>query len=200
MSDAGTSGATQRRRLPLLALLPLLGFVGLAAVFALGLLGDPSKVPSVLIGRPVPTFTLPPLEGANRDGQAVPGLSSDDLKKGQVTLVNVWASWCVPCRDEHPLLMALAKEGVRIVGINYKDDPENALRFLGMLGTPFAAIGSDRAGRTTLDWGVYGVPETFVIDGEGRIRYKHIGPLTPEAVETVLRRQMQDAQQPLPSR
>jgi cytochrome c biogenesis protein CcmG/thiol:disulfide interchange protein DsbE len=197
-----TSGAppqANRRRMPLVALLPLVAFAGLAALFGLGLLGDPSKVPSALIGKPVPEFSLPPLEGATRDGRPVPGLATADLKTGEVTLVNVWASWCVPCRDEHPLLLALAQEGVRIVGVNYKDEPENALRFLGALGTPFAAIGSDKAGRATLDWGVYGVPETFVVDGEGRIRYKHIGPLTPSAVESVLRPQMEAARVPLSS-
>jgi cytochrome c biogenesis protein CcmG/thiol:disulfide interchange protein DsbE len=194
----GTSAGAPRRRLPVLALLPLIAFAGLATLFGLGLLGDPSKVPSALIGKQVPEFSLPPLEGATRDGKPVPGLSAADLRTGSVTLVNVWASWCVPCRDEHPLLLALAQEGVRIVGINYKDEPENALRFLGALGTPFAAIGSDRAGRSTVDWGVYGVPETFVVDGEGRIRYKHIGPLTPSAVETVLRPQMEAARAPVP--
>lgn len=188
-----------RRRIPLVALLPLVAFAGLAALFGLGLLGDPSKVPSALIGKPVPDFSLPRLDGATRDGRPMPGLATADLKTGEVTLVNVWASWCVPCRDEHPLLLALAQEGVRIVGVNYKDEPENALRFLGALGTPFAAIGSDRAGRATLDWGVYGVPETFVVDGDGRIRYKHIGPLTPSAVEFVLRPQMEAARVPLPT-
>jgi cytochrome c biogenesis protein CcmG/thiol:disulfide interchange protein DsbE len=188
-----------RRRIPLVALLPLVAFAGLAALFGLGLLGDPSKVPSALIGKPVPEFSLPPLDGATRDGRPVPGLATADLKTGELTLVNIWASWCVPCRDEHPLLLALAQEGVRIVGVNYKDEPENALRFLGALGTPFAAIGSDRAGRATLDWGVYGVPETFVVDGDGRIRYKHIGPLTPSAVESVLRPQMEAARVPLPT-
>jgi cytochrome c biogenesis protein CcmG/thiol:disulfide interchange protein DsbE len=194
----GVSESPPRRRLPTLALLPLIAFGGLAVLFLVGLFGDPSKVPSALIGKEVPRFSLPPLEGATRDGKPVPGLSDADLRSGGVTLVNVWGSWCVPCRDEHPLLLALAQEGVRIVGINYKDEPENALRFLGALGTPFAAIGSDRAGRATLDWGVYGVPETFVVDNEGRIRYKHIGPLTPSAVETVLRPQMEAARAPLP--
>jgi len=192
------SESPPRRRLPTLALLPLIAFGGLAVLFLVGLFGDPSKVPSALIGKEVPRFSLPPLEGATRDGKPVPGLSDADLRSGGVTLVNVWGSWCVPCRDEHPLLLALAQEGVRIVGINYKDEPENALRFLGALGTPFAAIGSDRAGRATLDWGVYGVPETFVVDNEGRIRYKHIGPLTPSAIETVLRPQMEAARAPLP--
>ena len=112
----------------------------------------------------------------------MPGLSGDDLKGG-VTVVNVWASWCAPCRQEHPLLMDLAKNpAVRVVGINYKDNPENARRFLGALGNPFAAVGGDPSGRAAIDWGVYGVPETFVVGPDGAIRHKHIGPLTPEAM------------------
>lgn len=166
-----------------LLLLPLGVFGALAALFFVRLFaGDPSKLPSVLIGRPAPTFTLPPIEGLTRDGQPLPGLSTGDLK-GRVTVVNVWASWCVPCRDEHPLLVELAKQqGIRLVGINYKDQPENARRFLGALGNPFAAVGADTAGRAAIDWGVYGVPESFIINADGAIAYKHVGPLTPEAL------------------
>ncbi|MFO1088998.1 MAG: DsbE family thiol:disulfide interchange protein [Hyphomicrobiales bacterium] len=197
MTDPQTNEPPRRGR-PWLVLLPLLAFAAIAAVFGVGLFGDPARVPSALIGKPAPQFSLPALAGASLDGKPVPGLSTDDLKKGEVTLVNVFASWCVPCRDEHPILLALAKEGVRIVGINYKDEPENALRFLGMLGIPYQAIGTDVAGRTTMDWGVYGVPETFVVDGSGKIRYKHIGPITPEAVSAVLRPQIEAARSPLP--
>jgi cytochrome c biogenesis protein CcmG/thiol:disulfide interchange protein DsbE len=161
-----------------LTVLPVALFLVLAALFYRGLSGDPAEVPSVLINKPVPDFTLAPVEALN-----LPGLSSADLRKGQVTLVNVWASWCVPCRSEHPLLMELAKrEDLRIVGINYKDDPENARRFLMTLGIPFAAVGSDINGRASVDWGVYGVPESFIVDGEGVIRLKWIGPLTQEAL------------------
>ena len=171
------------RRSRLLFLLPAIVFAGLAALFLVRLFaGDPSRVPSALIGRPVPSFSLPPLDGLHVGDRAVAGLSSEDLK-GKINVVNVWASWCAPCRQEHPLLMELAKDpAIRVVGINYKDNPENARRFLGALGNPFAAVGVDTNGRTSIDWGVYGVPETFVIGPDGTIRHKHIGPLTPEAL------------------
>jgi cytochrome c biogenesis protein CcmG/thiol:disulfide interchange protein DsbE len=173
----------EKARPRLLYLLPAIVFTGLALLFLVRLHGgDPSRVPSALIGRPVPSFSLPPLEGLQAEGQPVPGLSSEDLK-GRITIVNVWASWCAPCRQEHPLLVELAKDPtIRVVGINYKDNPENARRFLGALGNPFAAVGADANGRTAIDWGVYGVPETFVIGPDGKIRYKQIGPLTPEAL------------------
>jgi cytochrome c biogenesis protein CcmG/thiol:disulfide interchange protein DsbE len=120
--------------------------------------GDPSRLPSALIGRPAPGFALASLEGLQADGRPVSGLSQADLK-GRVTIVNVWASWCAPCRQEHPLLMDLARTGAaRVVGINYKDNPENARRFLGALGNPFAAVGVDPNGRAAIDWGVYGCP------------------------------------------
>lgn len=162
-----------------LALVPALVFAGLAYVFWRGLSGDPSEIPSVLIDKPVPHFALPAVEGLG-----VPGLNSSDLAGGKVSVVNVWASWCGPCRIEHPLLMELSlRPDIRLVGINYKDDPANARRFLGGLGQPFAAVGADTAGRAAVDWGVYGVPETFIVDGKGVIRYKWIGPLTPEALK-----------------
>ncbi len=168
-------------RLRLLYLMPALIFGALAALFLIRLFaGDPSRIPSALIGRPVPAFALDPLPGLVRDGQPVPGLSDGDLRGGQATVVNVWASWCAPCRQEHPVLMELAKDpSIRVVGINYKDQPENARRFLGALGNPFSAVGVDPQGRTAIDWGVYGVPETFIVGPDGTIRYKHIGPLLP---------------------
>ncbi len=170
-----------RSRLRILHLLPVLIFLGLALLFLVRLFaGDPSKVPSALIGRPVPTFSLPALPGLQAAGAPIPGLSTEDLK-GRVTIVNVWASWCGPCREEHPALMELAKDpAFRVVGINYKDLSENARRFLGALGNPFQAVGVDANGRAAIDWGVYGVPETFVIGPDGTIRHKHIGPLLPE--------------------
>lgn len=170
-------------RIRLLYLLPVLAFTALAALFLLRLYaGDPSRVPSALIGRAAPALALAPLPGLMRDGAPAPGLSGDDFR-GAITVVNVWASWCGPCRQEHPLLMELAKNpAVRVVGINYKDNPENARRFLGALGNPYAAVGVDPSGRAAIEWGVYGVPETFVVGPDGTIRHKHIGPLTPEAM------------------
>jgi len=174
-------------RMRVLYLVPLFVFAALALLFVVRLYaGDPSRVPSALIGRPVPAFTLEPLPGLSHAGQQVPGLSDADFK-GRVTVVNVWASWCVPCRQEHPALIELAKNpAIRVVGINYKDNPENARRFLGSLGNPFAAVGIDPNGRAAIDWGVYGVPETFVVGPDGTIRHKHIGPLQPEQMPAFL--------------
>jgi len=195
-SDALSEGRERRRRLAM-ALLPVVAFAGLAVLFVIGLArDDPSRVPSVLIGKPAPEFNLLPLEGLTRQGAPVPGLATAELALGQVTLVNIWASWCVPCREEHPQLMRLSQvEGVRLVGINYKDDPENARRFLGGLGLPYAAVGVDRGGRTFVDWGAYGVPETFLVDGKGIIRYKYIGPITPEALDETLLPLIEDLRQ-----
>ena len=164
--------------------MPLIIFIGLSGVFLYRLATNKGDIiPSALIGKPVPQFAMPPIAELMRDGKHVPGLTSDDLK-GQVTLVNIFASWCAPCREEHPLLVELAKDNrFRLVGLNYKDQPENARRFLGALGNPYAAIGSDVSGRTAIDWGVYGVPETFIISKSGMILYKHVGPLTDEAIK-----------------
>jgi cytochrome c biogenesis protein CcmG/thiol:disulfide interchange protein DsbE len=157
----------------LVFLLPILVFLGLAVVLGVGLFLDPREVPSPLIGKPVPEFSLPPVRGRTL------GLSSADLK-GEVSLVNVFASWCVACREEHPLLMQLKQQGlVPIHGLNYKDAPKDAAEWLDALGDPYTRTGADINGRVGIDWGVYGVPETFVIDRNGRIAYKHIGPMTP---------------------
>ena len=178
------AGAWRRR---MLVLLPLVAFLALAALFVLRLgAGDPSRIPSALIGRPAPRTDLPPLAGLERDGQAVPGLNSAEFQ-GHVTVLNVWASWCVPCREETALLMNVAADPrVRVVGMNYKDQPDNARRFLGRYGNPFAANGIDGNGRAAIEWGVYGVPETFVIGRDGRIAYKLIGPVTPDNLEIAL--------------
>jgi cytochrome c biogenesis protein CcmG/thiol:disulfide interchange protein DsbE len=180
------SSPTAVRRL--IVLVPLLLFAGLAGLFFYRLgAGDPSRIPSALIGRPVPETTLPPVAGLTRDNAPVPGITPADFK-GAVTLVNVWASWCVPCHDEAPLLMKMAEDKrYRIVGINQKDNPDNARRFLGRYGNPFVAVGADANGRASIDWGVYGVPETFVIGKDGRIAYKLVGPITPENIETTLK-------------
>jgi cytochrome c biogenesis protein CcmG, thiol:disulfide interchange protein DsbE len=174
-------GAASRPR-RLLVLLPVLVFAGLVALFAvrLGKGDDPARLPSPLIGRAVPSFRLPLLPGlTDRNGHPVPGLASDDLRAGRVTVLNVWASWCAPCREEHPALMRLASTtGARLVGVNYKDKEETARRFLGTLGNPFAAVGVDASGRVGIDLGVYGVPETYVVAADGTIRFKQVGPLT----------------------
>ncbi|TMV05090.1 DsbE family thiol:disulfide interchange protein [Brucella haematophila] len=188
MSEATQKPAAPKKRATWVALLPLLVFVGLAAVFAVQLLSgkDSSAIPSALIGKQAPQTNLPAVEGLMRDGVPVPGLNSEDFI-GKLTLVNVWGSWCVPCRQEHPLLMEIAKDSrIRLVGLNYKDQPENARRFLGDLGNPFAAVGADRAGRSAIEWGVYGVPETFLVGPDGKIIYKHVGPFTPESVRDEL--------------
>ncbi|WP_313027521.1 DsbE family thiol:disulfide interchange protein [Brucella sp.] len=188
MTETTQKQPASKKRSTWVALLPLLIFVALAAVFAVQLLSgkDSSTIPSALIGKDAPQTSLPAVEGLTRDGAPVPGLNSEDFK-GKLTLVNVWGSWCVPCRQEHPLLMEIAKdERIRVVGLNYKDQPENARRFLGDLGNPFAAVGADRVGRSAIEWGVYGVPETFLVDQNGKIVYKHVGPFTPESVKNDL--------------
>jgi cytochrome c biogenesis protein CcmG/thiol:disulfide interchange protein DsbE len=161
----------------LLFLLPVALFAVLLIAFAVGLRHDPHLVPSALIDRPAPDFALPGLyESAN-------GLSRNDLA-GRVTLVNFFASWCAPCREEHTELMALSRlSGVTLDGIAYKDKPEESRRFLERLGNPFGHIGVDRNGTTAIDFGVYGVPETYVVDATGHIRHRHVGPLTAEDVK-----------------
>lgn len=174
MTDETVTNVSQPlpRRARLVFLLPVLVFLALAVVLGVGLFLDPREVPSPLIGKPVPEFTLPPVRGRTL------GLSSADLK-GEVSLVNVFASWCVACREEHPLLMQLKQQGlVSIHGLNYKDAPKDAAEWLDALGDPYTRTGADTDGRVGIDWGVYGVPETFVIDRNGHIAYKHIGPMT----------------------
>jgi cytochrome c biogenesis protein CcmG/thiol:disulfide interchange protein DsbE len=166
---------TMRR---LLYLIPVIVFGAVGIGLAVGLTRDPGTLPSALLDQPVPEFQLPALEGGD-------GLSSEDLK-GRVSLVNVFASWCVPCRVEHPVLMRLAEEGVPIFGINYKDPPDQAKAWLAELGDPFEKIGADRNGRVGIEWGVYGVPETFVVDAEGRIRHRHVGPIQARDLERTL--------------
>ena len=173
-----------------LAILPLLVFMALAGIFLAQLLSgrDNTTVPSALIGQPAPDTPLPPLEGVD-----LPGFEPSALA-GKVTLVNVWASWCVPCRQEHPVLMDLAKQGrVDIVGFNYKDKPENARRFLADLGNPYSALGTDETGRAAIDWGVYGIPETFLIGKDGNIAWKHVGPFDPQNVATTLMPEIEKA-------
>jgi cytochrome c biogenesis protein CcmG/thiol:disulfide interchange protein DsbE len=193
----GPAETTPRRRSPLIFLVPLILFAALAMVFMVGLFsGDASKVPSALIGKPAPPITLAALEGLQREGRPVPAFGMADLAAGRATIVNVFASWCAPCRVEHPFLVALAdapavKAGkVAVVGLSYKDEAENARRFLGALGNPFSAVGVDRSGRAAIEWGVYGVPETFVIGPDGRILEKHVGALDAASAGKLLARAM----------
>src|SRR5215475_13706727 len=190
MSMTASPAAGTRR---LLLLLPLILFLALAALFFFRLgSGDPSRIPSALIGRTAPQTNLPPVAGLHSaDGKPLPGIDPADFK-GAVTLVNVWASWCVPCHDEAPFLSALSEDKrIRLVGINYKDQPDNARRFLGRYGNPFAAAGADQNGRASMDWGVYGVPETFLIGRDGKIAYKLVGPITQANLERVLKREIE---------
>jgi cytochrome c biogenesis protein CcmG, thiol:disulfide interchange protein DsbE len=168
-------------------MVPVVAFAGLVALFAFALTsGDPSRLPSALIGKPVPSMEFPALEGLLDAGHPVPGFTSADLKGG-ITVVNFWAAWCAECAGEQKLLLDLkARAGVTIYGVNYKDDAVAARRFLGRYGNPFKAVGTDKAGRSAIEWGVYGMPETFVIGAKGEIAFKHVGAITPESLETRL--------------
>src|SRR6266850_1927712 len=193
MTKQITSDAGPQRR-SWLMVLPLIVFLLLADLFWLRLGdGDPSRIPSALIGRPAPQTSLPPLQGLLSNGAQVPGLDPANFK-GKVSVVNVWASWCVPCHDEAPLLTELAKDKrLQLIGINYKDAPDNARRFLGRYGNPFGMVGVDGNGRASIEWGVYGVPETFVVGREGTIVYKMVGPVTPANFESVLKVEIEKA-------
>jgi cytochrome c biogenesis protein CcmG/thiol:disulfide interchange protein DsbE len=194
MSTTSNETTRMSRRNILVLLLPLVVFLALAVLFYAGLLeGDPSRLPSALIGRPAPHTMLPPLAGVTHDGKPVPGLNSDTFKNN-VTLVNVWASWCVPCHDEVPFLEALGKDKrIQLVSINYKDTETDARRFLNRYGNPFSATGRDASGRTSIDWGVYGVPETYLIGPDGRVAYKLVGPITADNLVRTLEPEIKKA-------
>lgn len=162
---------------------PVLIFGAIAALFAFALrAGDPSKLPSAFIGKPAPALQLAQLEGLS-DGQPISTFGSDALKAGKVSVVNYWASWCAPCVAEHPLLQELkSRTGVDVYGINYKDAPADAVRFLGRYGNPYSAVGTDSSGRNGIEWGVYGTPETFVLNGRGEIVFKHVGPISEQSL------------------
>jgi len=181
-----SSQSVKSPRRGLLGLLPLIAFAALAALLLLRLFaGDASRIPSALIGKSAPSLNLPGLDG--------PPLRDADLRAGHVTILNVFASWCLPCHDEHALLLALSEDpalkakGVQLIGVAQKDDPENARRFLGALGNPYARVGLDRDGQSGIEWGVYGVPETYIVKGDGTIAYKFIGPITEETLASVVR-------------
>jgi cytochrome c biogenesis protein CcmG, thiol:disulfide interchange protein DsbE len=185
VSDGGAPISTRRRGA--LAALPLIAFAALAALLYWRLYaGDASRIPSALIGQSAPALDLAGLEGA-------PGLADADLRQGHVTLVNIFASWCAPCHAEHEVLMGLAGDpalkakGVRILGVAQKDSAENIKRFLGAMGDPYAKVGLDPDGRAGIDWGVYGVPETFIVKGDGTIAFKLIGPIDSETLESVVK-------------
>jgi len=161
---------------------PLVAFAALAAVLATALRDPaPRYAPDATVGRTAPGAALPALQ------TDAPALSDDWPADGRVKLVNFWASWCAPCRLEHPVLLGLADQGTPIIGVNYKDDPADARAFLRALGDPFEMNGADASGRVAIEWGVSGAPETFAVDGAGRIRAKHAGPLTPEVADRLLR-------------
>ncbi len=183
-SETNAEGAGKRTRL-ILAALPLAIFLGLALIFWTQLNSgrDISEIPSALIGTKAPFRDLEPLAGATRDGAPVPALTAQAVK-GKLTLVNFWASWCVPCRQEHPVILALSKDPrLTVVGVNYKDGSENALRFLGELGNPFSAIGLDPVGKMAIDWGVYGIPESYLVGPDGTILYKRVGPFDDKSLK-----------------
>jgi len=193
-NDDNKTATTNNRRRGVLVFIPLIVFLALAVVFFIRLgAGDISVIPSALIGHPAPATVLPGVAGLERNGKLVPGLEADSFK-GAVSVLNVWASWCVPCRDEAPLLLALARDQrVRILGINYKDSADNARRFLARYGNPYFANGADLNGRASIEWGVYGVPETFVVGRDGRIAYKLIGPIVPGNLEKALKPEIEKA-------
>jgi cytochrome c biogenesis protein CcmG/thiol:disulfide interchange protein DsbE len=191
------AGSALAQKRSLLIFLPLLVFAAIAGLFLIRLFaGDASRLPSALIAKPIPPFSLPGVDGL--PGQA--GLSDADLRQGKVTVVNVFASWCVPCRQEHETLMRLSRDpalagvGARLVGLAYKDDPDNVLEFLGKEGDPYAAIGADAKGRVAIDFGVYGVPETFIIKGDGVIAYRFVGPISDEIFEETILPEIKKAQ------
>ena len=169
----------------ILFLLPVLGFLTLAGVIAFFMLSgrDPRLLPSTLINKPAPQFSLPAIAGW---AKAPPGLATKDLK-GKVTVVNFFASWCVPCRAEHPQITALSSDkDIRVFGINYKDKSGAATAWLQRYGNPYARIGADLNGRVAIDYGVYGMPETFILGRNGRIRFKHVGPILPQHLREII--------------
>ncbi len=170
----------------LLRMLPVAVFVLVAGFFAIALRsGDPSRLPSTMIGKAVPPSNFPALEGLQLDGKPIPGFTNTDLADGKVKIVNFWASWCAECVNEHPLLEDLKTTGgIGLYGVAYKDQDEAARRFLGRYGNPFDAVGTDFTGRTGIDWGVYGMPESFIVDGKGNIAYKQVGPMSPEIIKS----------------
>jgi cytochrome c biogenesis protein CcmG/thiol:disulfide interchange protein DsbE len=190
VSEAGAPAPFNRR---LLIWAPLLVFAALALLFFARLFaGDATHIPSALIGQSAPPLDLPALDG-------VAGLKDAELRQGHVSVVNIFASWCLPCHEEHAVLLdlaadkTLADKGVKLIGVAQKDDPENVRRFLGAKGDPYARVGVDRDGRAGIEWGVYGVPETFIVKGDGTIAFKLVGPMSPQILADVVRPQIEKA-------
>ena len=179
-------------------LLPFLAFAGIAVAFGVALMtAEPTKIPSTLIGQTMPKSEFPAIEGLAAEGTAIPGFTSADLAKGKVTIINFWASWCAQCVEEHPLLDKLAAtSGADLFGVNYKDTTVAARRYLGRYGNPYMAIGTDANGRTAIDWGVYGMPETFIVDGKGAIVYKQVGPLSEDVIASTILPAIEKAKNP----
>lgn len=168
-------------KVPVLMLVPPVIFAGLAAAFYIGLQrDDPDQLPTALAGKQAPAVEVTPLGD-------LPMFDDGSLRNGEVKLVNFWASWCAPCRVEHPSLTQLAEEGIAVYGVNYKDQPDKALAFLAELGNPYAGVGTDPEGRMALNWGLYGVPETYVIDGDGNVVLRFAGPVTQRVIESDIR-------------
>jgi cytochrome c biogenesis protein CcmG, thiol:disulfide interchange protein DsbE len=192
VDDQGAGSAPEKpaapRRGVQWVLVPVIVFAALVAVFGFALTtGDPTRLPSALIGKPVPKADFPALSGLTDGSQSVPGFTSSDLANGQVSVVNFWASWCAECAVEQGLLLDLKdKTGAPLYGVNYKDEATAARRFLGRYGNPFKAVGTDENGRNAIEWGVYGMPETFIVNGKGEIVYKHVGAVTPASLATKL--------------
>jgi cytochrome c biogenesis protein CcmG, thiol:disulfide interchange protein DsbE len=198
-SEKVEAGGLSKHLKLIFRLLPVLLFAGLAGAFTISLLSGPANIlPSALINKSIPQFTLPSLGDDENVTSTLPGLKTEDLIQGKVTVVNYFASWCPPCRYEHPVLMRLNRMNiVKLVGISQKDDPVKSMNFLNELGNPYSAVGVDRNGRVSIDWGVYGLPETFIVDGEGKIRFKYVGPISNQFLDAKIIPEIKKARRPI---
>ncbi len=192
-SNGQTSTRLKTGSLVFLAPLVIVGMLSIVFLFRL-FSGDTTKLPSVLIAKPVPEFNLGGIPNLVQNGMPVPRFSSTDLRQGRVSVVNMFASWCLECKQEHDILLKLGNDSrINVFGLNYKDDAEKARLFLNSYGNPYKAVGVDRKGSTAIDWGLYGVPETFIISGTGKILYKKIGPMTEETLKSEIMPEIEKA-------